>query len=439
MSENTRSSEPAHYADPGVDYTATGSVQTWPPVRRGFLILLAASVATVYGTLLASAILTLSLKSAVIGGDQNATTVLSIVTAVGALFALLGYPVIGRLSDRTLGRLGRRRPYLLAGAALIAVGAVLQIVAADVFVLALSYVVLTLGTVCAIVAAGALVPDQIAPERRGAPSAIIGLGAPLGAVIGLFLAQLVQPNLTMMIALPAAVAVVATLALAVFIADKPLARHMRPDFSLRQMIGTFWVNPLRHPSFAWAWGSRLMIFFGVAAVNAYQAFYLIIVQHQDPATVGTAIFVATLILTAVSLVFAPIFGKISDRVGRRKPFVIVAAIIFAVGLVLVALAPSYEMFLIAVAVMGLGQGVYFAVDFALITEVLPDPENPAKDLGIMNLANNLPASVVPAIAPALLAIGASATAPFNFTALFVAGALAAVIGALLILPIRGVK
>lgn len=439
MSDNTRRADAAQYVDPHVEYTATGSVQTWPPVRRGFLILLAASVATIYGTLLASAILTLSLKSAIIGGDENATTVLSIVTAVGALFALVGYPVVGRLSDRTLGRLGRRRPYLLAGAVLIALGAVLQIIAGDVFLLTVSFVVLTLGTVCAIVAAGALVPDQIAPERRGAPSAIMGLGAPLGAVVGLFLAQLVQPNITAMIALPAAVAVLATLALAVFIADKPLARHMRPEFHLREMIGTFWVNPLRHPSFAWAWASRLMIFFGVAAVNAYQAFYLIIVQHQDPATVGTAIFVATLVLTGVSLVFAPLFGKISDKVGRRKPFVIVAAVIFAVGLVLVALAPSYEMFLIAVAVMGLGQGVYFAVDFALITEVLPDPENPAKDLGIMNLANNLPSSLVPAVAPALLAIGASATVPFNFAALFGAGAVAAVIGALFILPIRGVK
>ncbi|MDF2993591.1 MAG: hypothetical protein K0S37_4105 [Microbacterium sp.] len=439
MSENSSSAEAAHYVDQNVEYTATGSVQTWPPVRRGFLLFLAACVATVYGTLLASAVLTLSLKSAIIGGDEGATTVLSIVTAVGALFALLGYPIVGRLSDRTLGRLGRRRPYLFSGAALMTLGAVLQIIAADTFVLAVSYVLLTLGSVCALVAAGALVPDQIAPERRGAPSAIVGLGAPLGAVIGLFLAQLVQPDLTMMIALPAAVAVVATLALAVFITDKPLARHMRPEFSIRQLVGTFWVNPLRHPSFAWAWASRLMIFFGVAAVNAYQAFYLIIVQHQDPATVGTAIFVATLVLTAVSLIFAPIFGKISDRVGRRKPFVIVAAIIFALGLVFVALAPSYEMFLVAIAVMGLGQGVYFAVDFALITEVLPDPENPAKDLGIMNLANNLPASVVPAIAPALLAIGASATAPANFTVLFGAGAIAAVVGALFILPIRGVK
>ena len=182
-----------------------------------------------------------------------------------------------------------------------------------------------------------------------------------------------------------------------------------------------------------------MIFFGVAAVNAYQAFYLIMVQHVDPATVGTSIFVATLILTGLSLVFAPIMGKLSDIVGRRKPFVIAAAVIFAIGLALVAAASSYPAFLIAIAVMGVGQGVYFAVDFALVTQVLPDAENPAKDLGIMNLASTLPSTIVPAVAPALLALGASATTPQNFTALFVAGVIAAVLGALFIIPIRRVR
>jgi len=438
MSEPVRAEE-GIFVDPKVEYTATGSVHTWPPVKRGFLIFLAFAVAAINGAMLASAILTMSLKSQAIGGPSQATTVLSIVVAVGGLVALVAYPLVGRLSDRTLGRLGRRRPYLFAGAALIAAGAVVQIIAADVPTLVVSYVLLTLGAVCGLVSASALVPDQIAPTRRGPSSAIVGLGAPLGAVLGLFLAQLVQPNIAAMIALPAGVAVVGSIALGLFITDKPLARHMRPDFHFREFIGTFWVNPLRHPSFAWAWASRLMIFFGVAAVNAYQAFYLIMVQHQNPATVGTSIFIATLVLTGVSLAFAPLFGKISDKLGRRKPFVIAAAIIFAVGLILVAMATTYPMFLLAVAVMGLGQGVYFAVDFALITQVLPDPENPAKDLGIMNIASNLPAFVVPAIAPVLLAIGASQTNPANFTALFIAGAIAAVLGALLILPIRGTR
>ena len=199
------------------------------------------------------------------------------------------------------------------------------------------------------------------------------------------------------------------------------------------------MNPAKHPNFAWAWWSRLLIFFGVAAVNACQAFYLIIVLHVPAADVATKIFLATLVLTGISLIFAPLVAKISDRIGRRKPFVIGAALIFATGLVLVAMAQSYSSFLLAIAVIGLGQGVYFAVDLALVNQVLPDARNAAKDLGIMNLANNLPSSIVPAIAPALLAIGASATQPENFSALFLAGAAAGLIGAAFIVPIRKVR
>ncbi len=182
-----------------------------------------------------------------------------------------------------------------------------------------------------------------------------------------------------------------------------------------------------------------MIFFGVAAVNAYQALYLIIVQHVAPADVASKIFLATLVLTAISMIFAPIAAKVSDKIGRRKPFVIAAAVIFAVGLGVVATADSFSQFLVAIAIVGLGQGIYFAVDLALVTEVLPDPASAAKDLGIMNLANNLPSSIVPAVAPALLVIGASATSPQNFSALFLAGAIAGLIGAACIVPIRRVR
>lgn len=404
----------------------------------GFLIRLITAVAAVNGTLLSNAILTLSLKSAEIDA-AGATTVLSIVVGIGSVFSLIGYPVLGRLSDRTLSKIGRRRPYLFVGAGLLALGAVVTIIASNVPVLTLGYIVTTLGAVSSLVGATALVPDQVAAEHRGPASAMLGLGAPLGALVGIFLAQLVQPNLAAMIALPAAVSVVAVLVLAFTMSDVPIAREERPAFVFRQFLGTFWVNPVRHSAYGWAWWSRFMIFIGVAAVNAYQAFYLIIVHHIDPATVGTAILVAGIIGTGLSMIFAPLLAKVSDRVGRRKPFVITSAIVFAIGLGLTAMATTYPMFLVAVAVIGIGQGVYFAVDYALIMDVLPDAKNPAKDLGIMNLASALPPTLVPAVAPALLAIGASATNPQNFPALFLAGAVAAILGAVLIFPIKGVK
>jgi MFS family permease len=104
---------------------------------------------------------------------------------------------------------------------------------------------------------------------------------------------------------------------------------------------------------------------------------------------------------------------------------------------MLALTSTLPAFYVAAVVMGLGIGAYFAVDLALITDVLPDKEHKAaKDMGIFNIANSLPQSVAPAIAPFFLAIGAGSA---NYTALFIAGGVLAVIGAVLIAPIRAVR
>src|SRR6202035_5079627 len=69
------------------------------------------------------------------------------------------------------------------------------------------------------------------------------------------------------------------------------------------------------------------------------------------------------------------------------------------------IASNFNGYLIGMAISGLGFGMYLAVDLALVVDVLPAKDNVAKDLGVFNMANALPFSVAPAIAPAILAIG----------------------------------
>ncbi|NED88631.1 MFS transporter, partial [Streptomyces sp. SID11233] len=64
-------------------------------------------------------------------------------------------------------------------------------------------------------------------------------------------------------------------------------------------------------------------------------------------------------------------GSLSDRSGRRKPYVLVASCVLGAGLLLVALAQSFALFLVAMAVFGFGQGLYLSVDVALAAAVLP--------------------------------------------------------------------
>jgi MFS family permease len=86
------------------------------------------------------------------------------------------------------------------------------------------------------------------------------------------------------------------------------------------------------------------------------------------------------------------------------------------------------------AVGGVGFGMYMAVDLALVVDVLPDADQAAKDLGVLNIAGALPFTLAPAIAPAILAVGGD-----SYRVLFGVAAACAVAGAAAILPVKGVR
>src|SRR5262249_42808090 len=56
-------------------------------------------------------------------GDAQQATLLAWLAALSGLIALVVAPVAGALSDRTSAAWGRRRPYILAGALLLVLGA----------------------------------------------------------------------------------------------------------------------------------------------------------------------------------------------------------------------------------------------------------------------------------------------------------------------------
>src|SRR3954468_13688542 len=109
----------------------------WPNPRQGFLFFLGFAAIGAGMASLVPAVLTLSLKAAQIDA-ANATTVLSVVVGVGSVFSLIAFPALGRLSDRTTGRFGRRRPFLLLGALLFALGAIGIIAAQNTLTLTLA-------------------------------------------------------------------------------------------------------------------------------------------------------------------------------------------------------------------------------------------------------------------------------------------------------------
>ena len=106
-------------------------------------------------------------------------------------------------------------------------------------------------------------------------------------------------------------------------------------------------------------------------------------------------YLAAVAIYTVALVAASYAGgRLSDRLGRRRVFVAVATVAFAIGLIALASVTTIGQFYVVEAIMGAAFGLYVGVDMALIIDVLPDPEEAAKDLGVFNIANALGATAV---------------------------------------------
>jgi MFS family permease len=146
------------------------------------------------------------------------------------------------------------------------------------------------------------------------------------------------------------------------------------------------------------------------------------------------IFLGALVQSVLVVLASVVGGRLSDWTGRRKVFVLVASMVYGFALFVLAAATDVNGFLVGMAISGLGFGVYFAVDLALVTQVLPDNDNAAKDLGVFNIAGALPFTIAPAIAPAILAAGGG-----SYGVLYTVAGLCAVVGAFAILPVKRVR
>jgi predicted MFS family arabinose efflux permease len=114
-----------------------------------------------------------------------------------------------------------------------------------------------------------------------------------------------------------------------------------------------------------------------------------------------------------------------------------SAALFAIGTAGLAHASTLTGFYICEVILGLAYGIYIGVDLALVVDVLPNPDDSAKDLGVFNLASALPQTLAPTVGAVLLGIGSAMNQNYDLL-LYAAGA-AALLGALFIVPIKGVK
>ena len=407
-----------------------------PRTRRGFVAFYALGYVGAYVALITPVASTLALKVADLDPAGKEAS-LGLISAVGALFAMVANPLAGALSDRTTSRFGRRRPFIVGGAALGVFGLAVVGFAPSIPGVLVGWVIAQLAFNLVLAALQALLPDQIEPERRARVSAILGISQQVSPLVGIGIATGVLASgagFGVVFVVPGLVGIVLLGLLVIRLDDVPLASA--EPFDLGEFLRGFRPTPGKARDFGLAWFGRFFVILGFAIYTTYQVYFItdrVGIATKDVTLVQLgAVLIFSIVLTASAVVS----GRLSDRWQRRKVFVYAAVVVVGLGMVMLAFTTSLALFFVAAAVMGVGIGAFFAVDLALVTDVLPDQEHAAaKDLGIFNIANALPQSVAPAIAPLFLAVGGGG----NYTLLFLAAAVLALIGAALIVPIKAVR
>jgi MFS family permease len=387
--------------------------------------------------LLGPAIVGISLKvQSAIPLDQQ-TTAVGIIGGFGALAATLGNVVFGRLSDRTTSRFGRRRPWLVAGTVVMTLAFVVMALGTNVAVITLGWCLAQLGANATLAPFVATISDQVPKFQRGSVAALLGIAQNVGILGGTYLAQLLQNHLVVLFVVPSIFAIAAMIMFAVILPDQRL-REKPPAMTAGEWITTLWLNPVKFPDFAFAWWSRFLITLATFMFTTFRLFYLRDELGLEESAAPAAVTIGVLIYTIALVATGWIAGKISDRTGKRKFLVAGSTLLFGIGIVMLAHVSTLTGFYVVEAVLGVAYGIYVGVDLALVVDVLPNPDDAGKDLGVFNMANALPQSAAPAIGAVLLSIGAVG-ADKNYELLLYSAGVAALIGALIVLPIKKVK
>lgn len=402
-----------------------------------FIAALAFAQLTLFIALLGPVMVSMALKVSTLTEDPTArTSIVGSVLGIGALAAVIGNAVFGRLSDRTTSRFGRRRPWLIGGTLVMAAALLAISQATTAEVLMVSWFVAQLGANAAISPFVATLADQLPEKQYASVSATIGVMQNVGILAATWFASLFATDMLLLFMAPAAVGVVGMMIYALVLPD-PVLKVRPAKLTVKELVQSFWVNPIKHSDYGFAWWSRFLIFLSSFMFTSFRLPFIVDRLHLEAAQAASAVFMGVLVYTLALVPASYLAGWLSDRTGHRKLPVALATVLFAIGTYMLVHVETVGQFYVVEALLGIAFGIYASVDMALVLEVLPNANSTAKDLGVFNMANAAPQSLAPFAGAWLLTVGAAA-AP-NYALLLGAAAAAALAGALVILPIKGVR
>lgn len=359
---------------------------------------------------------------------------LAIVSTFSFVFTLFAQPIVGALSDRTRSRFGRRALWMIIGVAIAAVfliglGSLTSILWITIF-----WVIIQVSLNAMQGPISAIIPDRFPRRNRGVASSMMGLGMMIGATAGILVAAQLATRVGVGYVIFGIAVLVVTLGFLVLNRDFSSRAMERPAFSAKQLLAGFWISPKKHPDFAWAFAARFFFILGYFVAFFYQLFILTDYIKLSLADANAHLGLLSLAGLGTTVVSICLAGWLSDKLGRRKVFIYLASVLMVIGFLMPLVMPNITGMFAMSLINGFGFGLYMSCDTALMTEVLPGGGTAAgKDLGILNVATNIPQALSPAVAALLISNFG------GYPALFIFGMICVVIAAVVMIPIRGVR
>lgn len=344
--------------------------------------------------------------------------------------------------------MGRRRPFMIVGTIISSVALTIMAAAPTIAWFNFGFLLVSLANNMVLAPYSALVPDVVPPNQRGTASGWLGgmsmLGNLSGGLISYHIEDLGIGGCYAVLMLVHAICMGITV-------------HMTPEVPIREVVSPHglrnrlrsFLKPLRSKDFRIVFFTRFLMQMGILTVQEYLQYYV-----QDAIESPYTLFgrvVATNAQKAVSILFLPMLlgaigssmgaGVLSDRWGgARKQIVYMSGTVMAIACVLFSVTRNFAFDMLLGLLFGLGFGAFSVMDWAMATDVLPNPDEFAKDMGLWSLALVLPQVIAAPISGNLLDYFQKVNPELNlgYSVIFLVAVLYFVVGTAFVKFIEGV-
>jgi Na+/melibiose symporter-like transporter len=373
--------------------------------------------------------------------ESEKNTYLGLLTFSGLILGMLVQPVAGALSDCSLSRWGRRRPFIFFG---MAASILLLFGVGWAPAYAALFVVYCLMQVASNTAQGpyqAFIPEMVPEGKRGRASGIKNLLEILGGVvfagvssvlIGRYSRGLGSRWLWLDLGLLGIVLALAAAATMLWVKEKPCALPAEKKSLWDRAFEVYKVDLKNHRPFVWFLASRLLVFAAFTTIQQFALFFFKdVVGVADPAA---ASFRFLLVSVFAMLAGAYPSGRLSDRIGR-KPIAFSAALLGALAIILIMVLPKeVNLLLLPAALIGISLSAFSSTNWALAVDLVPAGEE-ARYLGLANMATAGGGALARLIGP-VMDFANNRVNNLGYTIMLAACALYLLAGALLLLKVR---